>query len=110
MRPRLERSDIVIEFLNIVKAAPIAPAPLKPIQHLLVRAAIELLPSDIRGVLGLDQRFGLPIGAATIVRSMGAVADRVVIKNAPPAQACLRMGFARDFLYTEHGARMSGPA
>ena len=35
---RLERSDIVFEFLAIMRSMPILPMPLRPIQHLLVRA------------------------------------------------------------------------
>ena len=112
MRPQLERSDIVFEFLDVVKAAPIAPAPLKPIQRLLVRAAIGLVPRDVRDVVGLDKRFDLPLGAASIVRAMGAIADRFVMKDAPPAQACVRMGLEPNFLYAERepGARASRSA
>jgi hypothetical protein len=30
---------------------------------------------------------------------MGAAADRLVLENAPPAQACVRMGLPADWLY-----------
>ena len=41
MRPRLERSPIIFEFLDIMRRAPVFPAPLKPAQRMLVRAAVE---------------------------------------------------------------------
>ena len=42
MRDSLERSDIVFEFLAIMRSAPILPLLLRPAQHLLVRAAVDL--------------------------------------------------------------------
>jgi hypothetical protein len=30
---------------------------------------------------------------------MGANADKLVIKSAPPAQACARLGLAENYLY-----------
>jgi len=39
---RLERSDVVLEFLAIMSSAPILPMLLRPAQHLLVRAAVDL--------------------------------------------------------------------
>ena len=44
MRDRLERSGIVFEFLAIIRHAPVLPLLLRPVQHLLVRAAVDLTP------------------------------------------------------------------
>ena len=44
MAGRLERSDIVIEFLTIMRSAPILPLLLRPAQDLLVRAGVDLTP------------------------------------------------------------------
>jgi uncharacterized protein (DUF2236 family) len=44
MARKLERSDILFEFLAIMRSASILPLPLRPLQPLLVRAAIELTP------------------------------------------------------------------
>ena len=44
MASRLERSDIVLEFLTIMRSAPILPLLLRPAQGLLVRAAVDLTP------------------------------------------------------------------
>ena len=51
---RLERSDIVFEFLTIMRSTPFLPLPLRPVQHLLVRAAIDLTPRWLRMILGLN--------------------------------------------------------
>ena len=51
---RLERSDIVFEFLAIMRSAPILPLLLRPVQHLMVRAAIDLTPRWLRTILGLN--------------------------------------------------------
>jgi uncharacterized protein (DUF2236 family) len=97
MRPKLERSEIIFEFLDIVRDAPILPS--RALQRLMVRAAVDLTPPWVRGILGLDERYGLRPGGATALRAIGAAADRIVLETAPPAQACIRMGLPGDFLY-----------
>src|SRR5215469_5530135 len=42
MAGRLERSDIVLEFLTIIRSAPILPLLLRPAQDLLVRTGVDL--------------------------------------------------------------------
>ena len=51
---RLERSDIVFEFLAIMRSAPILPLLLRPVQHLLVGAAVDLTPRWLQTILGLN--------------------------------------------------------
>ena len=97
MRPKLERSQIVFDFLNIVRNAPILPS--RSLQRLMVRAAVDLTPRWAREILGLDTRFGLRPGGATALRALGAASDHIVLASAPPAQACVRMGLSADYLY-----------
>jgi uncharacterized protein (DUF2236 family) len=92
MRPKLERSEIVFEFLEILQRTSIIPGPLRPLQSMLIRAAVEITPGPTRDVLGLDARFGLRRFEAPIVRALGRLADRIVIRSSPPAQACERVG------------------
>ena len=97
MAPKLERSEIVFEFLNIVRAAPLLPS--RALQRLMVRAAVDLTPAWVREILGLGDRYGLRPGGEAALKLMGAAADKLVIESAPPAQACVRMGLAADYLY-----------
>jgi uncharacterized protein (DUF2236 family) len=97
MRPKLERSQIVFDFIEIVRNAPILPS--RSLQRLMVRAAVELQPHWVREILGLDARYGLRPGEATVLLALGAASDRIVLESAPPAQACLRLGLPADYLY-----------
>lgn len=98
MRPKLEPSPILTEFLSIVRAAPIFPRPAKPLQGLAIRAAITLLPDWARARLALSDQ-PLPLGGETMLNAIGRLADHAVLKSAPPAQACERMGLPAAFLY-----------
>ena len=97
MAPKLEPSDIVFEFFTIVRAAPILPV--KAVQRLMVRAAVSMTPDWARETLGLGREFGLRRGEHTLLRAMGAAADRFVIEEAPPAQSCKRLGLPANYLY-----------
>jgi uncharacterized protein (DUF2236 family) len=99
MRPALTPSPVVGEFLAIMRRAPALPAPLRPLQPLLVRAAIALTPPEVAAVLGLDRTPPLtPLQAATL-RATARAADRLCLATAPPAQACVRLGLPADWLY-----------
>lgn len=97
MGEKLEASDIVFEFLSIVRRAPLLPS--RTLQRLCVRAAVEITPSWVRDRLGLGARFGLPAGGETLLHALGMAGDRLVLTNAPPAQACVRLGLPTDYLY-----------
>ena len=108
MAGRLERSDIVLEFLAIMRSAPILPLLLRPGQDLLVRAAVDLTPSWVRTILGLDGH-GLHPWEAEIVRQAGAFADRLVLASNPAVQACERMRLPKDYLYASRSGVAASP-
>ena len=99
MRPKLERSEVVFEFLDILREAPAFPAPLRPLQRLLIRAAVEITPADARTILGLGASYGLRSWEKPLVRAAARMADRVALPSAPAVQASLRMGRPADALY-----------
>jgi uncharacterized protein (DUF2236 family) len=103
MAGRLESSDIVFEFLAIMRCAPILPLLLRPVQHLLVRAAVDLTPRWMRTILGLNGH-GLHPWEAEIVRQAGVLADRLVLESNPAVQACRRIGLPADYLYIRRRA------
>jgi uncharacterized protein (DUF2236 family) len=98
MRRHLEASPIVFEFLAIMRAAPVLPWVLRPVQALLVRAAIDLVPADIRAILGLKDD-GLRGWEQALLRRAGTLADRLVIPSGPAAQACRRLGLRPEYVY-----------
>jgi uncharacterized protein (DUF2236 family) len=99
MTPRLQRSPVVLEFLEIMRRAEVMPALGRPLQHLLVRAAVDLTPPEVARRLGLDGQRGLAPFETAVVRTIARGADRLLLRNAPPAQACARLGLAADWLY-----------
>ncbi len=101
MAERLRRSGIILEFLAIMRTAPVLPLALRPLQHVLVRAAVELVPRWLVTKLGLEG-FGLRSFEAELVRRAGALADRIVLNANPAVQACRRMGLPADYLYARH--------
>jgi len=109
MAGRLERSDIVLEFLAIMRSAPILPLVLRPGQDLLVRAGVDLTPNWVRTILGLDGH-ALHPWETEIVRQAGALADRLVLASNPAVQACERMRLPKDYLYASRsGVGVSPP-
>src|SRR5579883_2172545 len=103
MRGRLEPSPILFEFLAIMRTAPIVPWPLRPVQWLLIRAAVELTPGWVRERLGLDAGFGLRRWQGPVVRLLGALADRVMLPFSPAVQSCRRLGLPAGTLYRRRG-------
>ena len=98
MEPRLEPSPVILEFLDIMRRAPVFPARLRPAQRLLVRAAVQLTPMALRRRLGLDKA-GLRTGERALVKLAGSLSDRVVLEASPAVKACRRMNLPADYLY-----------
>jgi uncharacterized protein (DUF2236 family) len=99
MRGRLEPSPIVFEFLDIMRVTPAFPRPLRGLQHVFVRAAVDLIPDWIRACLGLTASHGLRAHEKPLVKLAGALADRIVLSESPAAQACIRLGLPIAHLY-----------
>jgi len=88
--PTLEGSTILAEFLRIMTDAPIVPAPLRPVQRLLVRAAVQIAPEPVRSLPQLRGR-GLRAGEAVLVRALGRTAGMLPLGDTPPVQATRRL-------------------
>jgi len=88
--PQLEGSHVLEEFLRIMNEAPILPAPLRPLQRLLVRAAVQITPEPVRSLPQLQGR-GLRTGEATIVRALAKMAGLLPLGDTPPRQAARRL-------------------
>lgn len=99
MQEKLEPSDIVFEFLEIVRRTSVFPRPLRPLQHLLLRAAVEITPPAVREILGLGSAHRLGRREAALVRALGRVSDRIAVPGSPPVQACRRLGLPGRYLH-----------
>lgn len=99
MRPRLESHAIVHDFLNIISATPALPPLLRPLQKMMVRAGVELLPGWLVERLELGPEWRLKPWEARLLKRLGAAADRIPIPGIPPVQACQRMGLSAAHLY-----------
>ena len=100
MQPKLERSDIVFEFLRIMAGAPLLPGPMRWMQPLLVKAAVEITPQRVRERLGLDACWDLRPWQRALVTQVARLADRLMLCSSPPVQSCRRLGLPDDYLYS----------
>jgi uncharacterized protein (DUF2236 family) len=91
--PGLEGSDVLADFMAIMGDAPILPAPLRWLQRLMVRAAVDITPEPVRSLPQLRGR-GLRFGDAMLLRTLGRAAALISLRDTPPAQAARRMSAA----------------
>ncbi len=92
MGTRLEPSAIVLEFLGIMERIPLLPAVARPLQRLLVRAAVQCLPESTRDCLGLaGRRWALPAWQWALLRALGSAADRLDHPDLPAMLARRRL-------------------
>jgi uncharacterized protein (DUF2236 family) len=88
--PGLEGSTILADFMQIMREAPILPAPMRWMQRLLVRAAVEITPEPVRSLPQLRGR-GLRFGEATLVRALAQGSALLPLGDTAPVQAARRM-------------------
>jgi uncharacterized protein (DUF2236 family) len=96
---RLAPSPIIFEFLRIMHETPAFPRPLRWLQPVLLRAAVEIIPPRLRERLGLSEHYGLRGTERWLTRWAGASADRIVLPASPAVQSCLRLGLPMTHLY-----------
>lgn len=100
MRPLLEPSTIVLEFLDIAARMPALPRLARPLQRWLVRAAVDCLPPWARERLGLaGPAWTLARWQRGLLRGLAQGADRLALATHPAVQASRRMGLRDDALY-----------
>lgn len=100
MRPRLTPSPIIFDFLRLMRETDAFPRPLRWIQPMLLRAAVELIPEWLRKHLGLSEYYGLRGHERRLTHWAGAAANRIVLPASPAVQSCLRLGLPVNYLYT----------
>jgi uncharacterized protein (DUF2236 family) len=98
-RSSLAPSPIIFEFLQIMRETAAFPRPLRWLQPMLLRAAVELIPEWLRETLSLSEYYGLRAHERRLVKWAGAGADRIVLPTSPAVQSCLRLGLPMTYLY-----------
>jgi uncharacterized protein (DUF2236 family) len=98
-RSWLAPSAIIFEFLKIMRETAAFPPPLRWMQPMLLRAAVELIPEWLRESLNLSEHYGLRAHERRLVKWAGACADRIVLPSSPAVQSCLRLGLPMTYLY-----------
>jgi len=88
--PSLEGSGILAHFLRIMGEAPLLPLPLRGLQRLLVRAAVQIVPEPVRSLPQL-RGGGLRPGEALLVRGLARASALLPLGDMPPAQAARRL-------------------
>ncbi len=104
--PGLEGSPILAEFLRIMDTAQLLPAPLRPLQRLLVRAAVEIVPEPVHSLPQLRGR-GLRPGEAVLVQGLARAAALLPLGDTPPVQAARRLASARGTDSPANGSSVS---
>lgn len=105
LAPRFEHHPIIDEFLTIIVSGPGAAGAPKTMRRAFARASLSILPPLVRDRLEFGPAWNLSGVERAAIKAMGALADRLCIPNAPPAQASRRMGLPADFLYRSRKAQ-----
>lgn len=106
---RLVPAPEIAEFLSIMREVDAFPALARPLQPLLLKAAVALLPPHLQARLGLnDAAWRLRRWERAVIGASARASDRLVLRSAPPAQACRRLGLPDDWLYRPAGRPARG--
>lgn len=102
MEPRLVASPIVFEFLQIMEKVPALPTLARPLQRILIKAAVDILPDWVRNRLGLGKAWSLTPLERLIVKAAARANDKIILPSSPAVQSCRRLGLPDDYLYRRH--------
>jgi len=102
MLKSLEGGEVIDEFTDIMRNAELMPTALRPLQRLLLRAAVSNIPSDFRDQIGLDAKYGLRPGEKSLVTMLCKISDKIILEGHPAVQSSVRMGLPPDYLFKRH--------
>ena len=99
MLPKLEPSDTLQEFLAIMREVPALPRAGRPLQRLLIKAAVAILPPGVADRLDIAEAWRLSAWERQLAAALAKAADRLVLPSSPAVQSCRRLGLPDDYLY-----------
>lgn len=97
--PGFEAHPILEEFLHVIASGRAAPGVPGPAHRAVARAAVSLLPMELRHLLGLGPAYDLSATERGVLKGLGGMADRVPVPGSPPVEACRRLGLPGSFLH-----------
>lgn len=97
--PRFEAHPINLEFLEIIMSGKAAPAVPKMLHRALGKAAVSLLPDEVRTRLQLGSEFDLSARESLLLKAAGKLADKLPVPKSPPWQAAIRLGLPGNFAW-----------
>ena len=98
MEPRLSGHPALREFLALLSRAPVLTRTALPIQRLLIRAGMDLVPVWAQTKLQLDVSRSFQVPRALLTRRVASLAGNIIPR--PARQACRRVGLAVNRLGT----------
>jgi uncharacterized protein (DUF2236 family) len=105
--PRFEAHPITLEFLEIVMSGKAAPSVPRPLHRALGRAAVSLLPGEVRERLELGKAFDLSRGERLLLGAAAKLVDAIPVRHSPPWQSALRLGLPGSFAWMSTAKRRS---
>jgi uncharacterized protein (DUF2236 family) len=87
MTPRLGPSPILHEFLLVLHDASLMPRALRPLQRLGIRAAVDLVPADLRQRIGLAHYPALRSAERRLLNGIARTAERIQLPSSPRCQS-----------------------
>lgn len=99
LEPRFEPHTIVFEFLDIIESGRAAPSIPRFLHRAVARAAVSLLPPQLREKLQLGSHYDLKAVDRMALKLMGRLADRRHDPASAPSQAARRLGLPANYLY-----------
>ncbi|WP_203294702.1 oxygenase MpaB family protein [Maricaulis parjimensis] len=99
LKPGFEPHEINTQFLDIVSKTSDLPVVLRPLQGMLVKAGVDILPASVREVLELGPEYDLSGWERSVIRGIGRLFDRIPISSTPAVQASKRLGLPANYLY-----------
>jgi uncharacterized protein (DUF2236 family) len=108
MRPYLVDHPIIQEFLGIMKRIPALPPFMRPLQGMMLRAGVDILPYWLQQRLNLGSEWRLKDRERKLLMTLGRFFDRLAIPNTPPVLACQRLGLPGNYLYQSRTGK-AGP-
>lgn len=86
----LEGSDILADFVHVMHTADILPAPLKPLQKLMIKAAVDISHPKIKNLPQL-KNYHLNMAERALLKILARLIKRFPVKGLPPEEAKKRL-------------------